>query len=151
MQGAVARHLGVGNGSPVLVTEVSPEKEESLKKLHRLCDWVVTLDRNAGIEYFDSPQDNRAIYDAYVIGCVPEREDFGCLQLITSTTNLGGSARPARRRAGPDGAQSELPEQGTIAGRRSTGASSVPVDDVQVSCRRCGPATASKARGRVPT
>ena len=88
VQGAVARHLGAGNGSPVLVTEVSPEKEESLKKLHRLCDWVVTLDRNAGIEYFDSPQDNRAIYDAYVIDCVPEREDLGCLQLITSTANL---------------------------------------------------------------
>ena len=88
VQGAVARHLGVGNISPVLVTEVSPEKEESLKKLHRLCDWVVTLDRNAGIEYFDSPRDNRAIYDAYVIDCVPEREDLGCLQLITSTANL---------------------------------------------------------------
>ena len=85
---AVARHLGVANCAPILVTEVSREKEESLKELHRLCDWVVTLDRNAGIEYFDSPRDNRAIYDAYVIDCVPEREDLGCLQLITSTTNL---------------------------------------------------------------
>ena len=46
------------------------------------------MDRNAGIEYFDSPKDNRAIYDAYVIDCVPEREDLGCLQLITSTANL---------------------------------------------------------------
>ena len=88
VRGAVARHLGAPDGFPVLVTKVSPEKEESLKKLHRLCDWVVTLDRNAGIEYFDSPRDNRAIYDAYVIDCVPEREDLGCLQLITSTANL---------------------------------------------------------------
>ena len=31
---------------------------------------------------------NRDIYDAYVIDCVPEREDLGCLQLITSTANL---------------------------------------------------------------
>jgi hypothetical protein len=53
-----------------------------------LCDWVITLDRNAGIEYFDSPRDNKDIYDAYVIDCVPEREDLGCLQLITSTSNL---------------------------------------------------------------
>ncbi len=88
MQGAVARHLGAGTGSPVLKTEISREKADSLAKLHRLCDWVVTLDRNAGIEYFDSPQDNREIYDAYVIDCVPEREDLGCLQLITSTANL---------------------------------------------------------------
>ena len=91
-QRAVARHLDAGTGretgSPVLKTEISREKADSLAELHRLCDWVVTLDRNAGIEYFDSPRDNREIYDAYVIDCVPEREDLGCLQLITSTANL---------------------------------------------------------------
>ena len=86
---AVTRHLGAGTGSPVLKTEISLEKADNLANLHRLCDWVVTLDRNAGIEYFDSPKDNPDIYDAYVIDCVPEREDLGCLQLITSTANLG--------------------------------------------------------------
>ncbi len=85
---AVVRHLGGCKGDPVLRTEISREKADSLAELHRLCDWVITLDRNAGIEYFDSPQDNRAIYDAYIIDCVPEREDLGCLQLITSTANL---------------------------------------------------------------
>ena len=88
IQGAVSRHLGAGTGRPALKTEISREKTDSLADLHRLCDWVVTLDRNAGIEYFDSPRDNREIYDAYVIDCVPEREDLGCLQLITSTANL---------------------------------------------------------------
>ena len=88
-QGAVFRHLGSGTGCPALKTEISREKADSLAKLHQLCDWVVTLDRNAGIEYFDSPRDNQEIYDAYVIDCVPEREDLGCLQLITSTANLG--------------------------------------------------------------
>ena len=77
-----------GYGTPVLRTTILPEKADSIRELHRLCDWVVTLDRNAGIEYFDSPQDNRDIYDAYVIDCVPEREDLGCLQLITSTSNV---------------------------------------------------------------
>ena len=85
---AVARHLGFDDGFPVLRTEVSPEKADSLERLHRLCDWVVTLDRNAGIEYFDSPRDGKAIYDTYVIDCVPEREDLGGLRLITSTGNL---------------------------------------------------------------
>ena len=109
---AVARHLAPGEGHPgggeswfrwrlpgarqpdtrdaypVLRTEVSPDKELSLRALHGLCDWVITLDRNAGVEYFDSPRDNKSIYDAYVIDCVPEREDLGCLQLITSTSNL---------------------------------------------------------------
>ena len=91
MQAAVAKHVvgnSPGRNGPTLHTGVPPEKEDNLKKLHALCDWVVTLDRNAGIEYFDSPRDNQAIYDAYVIDCVPEREDLGCLQLITSTSNL---------------------------------------------------------------
>ena len=83
----VAHNLGA-DGSPYLRTEISPEKAHSLRELHRLCDWVITIDRNAGIEYFDSPRTNREIYDAYVIDCVPEREDLGCLQLITSTSNL---------------------------------------------------------------
>lgn len=88
MSDAVLRNLGLQSGRPVLRTEISVEKAQSLRELHRLCDWVITLDRNAGIEYFDSPKDNREIYDGYLIDCVPEREDLGCLQLITSTSNL---------------------------------------------------------------
>ncbi len=84
---SAARHLGADAGRPALRTEISPAKGDELKALHQLCDWVVTLDRNVGIEYFDSPRDTRAIYDAYVVDCVPEREDLGCLQLITSAAN----------------------------------------------------------------
>ncbi len=88
VQKLVADNIETGKTFPVLRTEISGEKAQSLEKLHSRCDWVITLDRNAGIEYFDSPRDNRKIYDAYVIDCVPEREDLGCLQLITSTSNL---------------------------------------------------------------
>jgi hypothetical protein len=88
VQRCVARNLGIEHRGVVLRTEISREKADNLRQLHKLCDWVITLDRNAGIEYFDSPRDNRDIYDAYVIDCVPEREDLGCLQLITSTSNL---------------------------------------------------------------
>ena len=85
----VARNVGSAEeDTPILLTEISPEAAESLDRLHGLCDWVVTLDRNAGIEYFDSPRQDRETYDKFVIDCVPEREDLGCLQLITSTTNL---------------------------------------------------------------
>jgi DNA polymerase III delta prime subunit len=88
VQRCVGRNLGLEQGAFVLKTEISAEKADNLRHLHRLCDWVITLDRNAGIEYFDSPRDNSEIYEAYVIDCVPEREDLGCLQLITSTSNL---------------------------------------------------------------
>ncbi|MBK8270769.1 MAG: hypothetical protein IPK83_21675 [Planctomycetes bacterium] len=39
-----------------------------------------------GIEFFDSPRTVPAVYDAYVIDCIPERDDLGSLQLITSTS-----------------------------------------------------------------
>jgi len=88
---SVTRSLNAAEDSwPVLLTEIASEKEESLRKLHKLCDWVITLDRNVGIEYFDSPrtQNLSAIYDAFIIDCIPEREDMGLLQLITSTANI---------------------------------------------------------------
>lgn len=85
---AVARSLGAGTLAPTLRTDISPEKADSLRELHKRCDWVITLDRNGGVEYFDSPRDNREIYDIYVIDTVPERDDLGCLQLVTSTSNL---------------------------------------------------------------
>ncbi len=84
----VAKHINADYNIPVLRTEILPAKAQSLRELHQKCDWVITLDRNAGVEYFDSPKDAKDIYDAYVIDCVPEREDLGCLQLITSTANL---------------------------------------------------------------
>ncbi len=73
---------------PVLVTEVNADQEEILSRLHHLCDWVVSVDRYAGVEYFDSPRDLPRPYDAYLIDCVPERDDLGFLQLITSTSSL---------------------------------------------------------------
>lgn len=86
---ATARHLGGGDDAwPVLITEVDAEQADLLAQLHDLCDWVVTADRNAGIEYFDSPRDLPALHDAYVIDCVPERDDLGFMQLITSTSKL---------------------------------------------------------------
>jgi len=86
---ATAKNLGGSPDSwPTLITEIASEKEESIRILHKLSDWVITIDRNAGVEYFDSPKEKSAIYDAYIIDCVPEREDTGFLQLVTSTSNF---------------------------------------------------------------
>ena len=86
---ATALQLGGTSLSwPVITTRLPRESQEWIHALHRTCDWVVTADRNACIEYFDSPNDARTIYDAYVIDCVPERSDLGCLQLVTSTCNI---------------------------------------------------------------
>ncbi len=90
IQKLVAANIDGGDAAtvPSLATEVSPDAADSLDQLHRLSDWVITLDRNAGLEYFDSPRENEEIYDKFVIDCVPEREDLGCLRMITSTSNL---------------------------------------------------------------
>lgn len=86
---ATARHLGGGTEDwPVLLTEVGSDQADLLQDLHSLCDWVITADRNAGIEYFDSPRDLPKVYEAYIIDCVPERDDLGFLQLITSTSRF---------------------------------------------------------------
>lgn len=84
-----SRKLGGGNDDwPVLVTRVSPDRAEMLAQLHRFCDWVITIDRHAGVEYFDSPRDLPLQYESFLIDCVPERDDLGFLQLITTTSSL---------------------------------------------------------------
>jgi hypothetical protein len=84
----VSRWAGAANGQPLIRTVPSGDDVEMLATLHRLCDWVVTVDRNAGVEYFDSPRESPAVYDAYLIDAVPERDDLGCLQMITSTAHF---------------------------------------------------------------
>lgn len=86
---ATAKNLGAAvDAWPLLKTEITPDKEESIRTLHKLSDWVITIDRNAGVEYFDSPREKPAIYEAYIIDCVPEREDLGFLQMVTSTSSF---------------------------------------------------------------
>lgn len=86
---ATARNLGGGEDDwPILRTAVSSEHATLLHKLHTLCDWVITADRNAGIEYFDSPNELKSVYESYIIDSVPERDDMGFMQLITSTSSL---------------------------------------------------------------
>jgi DNA phosphorothioation-dependent restriction protein DptH len=89
VHGAVARHLGGGgNDWPALKTVLRVEQRELFERLHQISDWVISVDRNAGIEYFDSPRDAENVFDHYVIDCVPERDDLGAFQLVTSTAHF---------------------------------------------------------------
>lgn len=86
---AVVRHLGhEQNWWPILKTVLRPEQQELFERLHQISDWVISVDRNAGIEYFDSPRDAENVFDHYVIDCVPERNDLSAFQLVTSTANF---------------------------------------------------------------
>jgi DNA phosphorothioation-dependent restriction protein DptH len=80
----------VGGDAPwaVLETRMDAGQVESVRRLHELSDWVLTVDRNAGVEYFDAPREAAGVYEAYVIDCVPERQDLNSVQLVTSTTRV---------------------------------------------------------------
>jgi DNA phosphorothioation-dependent restriction protein DptH len=80
-----AANAGFPGGWPELRTAPTEADVELLAKLHDISDWVVTMDRNAGIEFYDSPRESESVFDAYVIDAVPERDDLGCHQVITST------------------------------------------------------------------
>lgn len=71
--------------SPVLRATLSPEKKAELERLHELCDWVVTFDRFAGVEYLEHPQAHPDAYAAYVIDYLPERDDLGDVRMVVST------------------------------------------------------------------
>lgn len=79
--------IGV-NGWATLRTQLNHEQVERVQLFHKLSDWVVIIDRNAGIEYFDAPRDASEVYETFVIDCVPERQNMGSLQLITSTAQI---------------------------------------------------------------
>lgn len=86
---ATARGLGGSSDHwPVLKTRLSVEDRVRVERLHEHSDWVVTLDRNAALDYFDSPQQSPEAYERFVIDSVPERSDLTAIQLVTSTTNL---------------------------------------------------------------
>ncbi len=86
---ATARFLGGGAGDwPVLVTRLPAADRRRLDRLHACNDWVITADRNAGLEYFDAPRERNDVYERFVIDAVPERGDLSALRLVTSTTDL---------------------------------------------------------------
>ena len=76
------------DNTSVLQTSLNQNEERTLTKVHELSDWVVTIDRHGGLEYFDSPREAKNTYESFVIDCVPERPSLGTMQLVTSTSHL---------------------------------------------------------------
>lgn len=86
---ATARGLGgTSDDWPVLKTRLLPADRRRIDRMHEQSDWVITLDRNAALDYFDSPQESPDAYERFVIDTVPERSDLTAIQLVTSTTKL---------------------------------------------------------------
>jgi len=69
---------------PAVQLEITDDDRSLIRRLHNLSDWVITIDRNFGIEYLDSPYET-SLCEYYLIDYSPDfMENIGH-RLITST------------------------------------------------------------------
>jgi len=82
LAGGVAQEL-----APALCTEVSHEGMQTMSFFHDVSDWVLSVDRHFGIEFFDSPNDVHLGRNSqrYLLDYVPEFiEGMGHRQIMTT-------------------------------------------------------------------
>lgn len=87
--------------APVVALQLDPAAQSLLKQVHEVSDWVLTLDRNLGLDYFDSPSSSREA--GYLLDFAPEylQEDRQRILLTTrSHVELENLVRPIMNRYG---------------------------------------------------
>lgn len=70
---------------PTIQLELNKQDRHILGEIHKRSDWVFTIDRNFGIEYFDNPEDSNPNLKSYLIDYTPEFMDGVGHRLIVST------------------------------------------------------------------
>lgn len=70
---------------PTIQLELEKKDRHILSQIHDKSDWVFTIDRNFGIEYFDNPADANPNLKSYLIDYTPEFMDGVGHRLIVST------------------------------------------------------------------
>ncbi len=70
---------------PTIQLELEKHDRHILSQIHDRSDWVFTIDRNFGIEYFDNPADANPNLKSYLIDYTPEFMDGVGHRLIVST------------------------------------------------------------------
>lgn len=76
------------NYLPAVVAELSPEDRVSIDEIHHLSDWVITLDRFFGVEFYDDPGDPNLsrVARKYLLDYAPEfLEGLGHRMLVTTS------------------------------------------------------------------
>ena len=77
-----------GVTAPAVSVELTTGEHRRLDAIHDLSDWVVTLDRFFGVEFFDGPSDDQAaaLSHKYLLDYAPEFLDgLGHRMLVTTT------------------------------------------------------------------
>jgi len=70
---------------PTIQLELDKQDRHILSQIHDRSDWVFTIDRNFGIEYFDNPADANPNLKSYLIDYTPEFMEGVGHRLIVST------------------------------------------------------------------
>ncbi|MCB9211241.1 MAG: ATP-binding protein [Ignavibacteriales bacterium] len=70
---------------PTIQLELNRQDKHILAQIHEMSDWVFTIDRNFGIEYFDNPAGVNPNLKSYLIDYTPEFMDGVGHRLIVST------------------------------------------------------------------
>src|SRR5439155_3503012 len=70
---------------PAIQLELSDTDKHLINQIHELSDWVFTIDRNFGIEYFDNPRSGGGAVRSYLIDYSPEFLEGVGHRLIIST------------------------------------------------------------------
>jgi len=75
------------NQVPALRLEVGPEERRIVSTLHQQSDWVLTVDRHFGVEYYDTPTDTNLATQAkqYLLDYTPEFLDGLGHRLVVTT------------------------------------------------------------------
>jgi len=82
--------------APVIALQLDAPSQGLLKQVHDVSDWVVTIDRNLGVEYFDSGTSSREF--GYLLDFAPETlhaEQQRVMLTTRSTLELAAIIRPA--------------------------------------------------------
>lgn len=84
---------------PALQVSLSPDWARRLERLHEAADWVITLDRFFGIDYYDSPNESNleSVARKYLIDYAPEFVDGLGHRMIVTTASRDEVALILRR------------------------------------------------------
>jgi hypothetical protein len=90
LKAAVRVQGGTEDEWPATRVPISPEQFNLFDRLHEASDWVLTVDRNLGVEIFDNPRDSRGALQEnarrYLIDYAPVQIRAAGQQLMISTS-----------------------------------------------------------------
>jgi hypothetical protein len=98
---AASGYIPKADIAPVVALRLDGESSALVRLVHEYSDWVLTIDRNLGLDYFDSP--SAPEHSGYLLDYAPEylQEDRQRIMLTTaSTVELNGIVRPGIEKFG---------------------------------------------------